>query len=338
MPVVALALSAPTRILPDHNLAITAAHTMDTAKPINAESLSIPIVMAIGEHHKHTTFIASGSTSKAFRVTTNQAEYVLRIANPNKSKQSSYGLDFHLRDQLHKQDLPVAKPVATHHTLALDTEHEWAFDEYCAGAHPARATITPPVSRQLGLLLSAMHGTPVSGFGRLAYSENRFMANDQQAVTGFLRRFESPWPFCAEPLDTHPLIRREPTLVKKLTALELPIRTLIERSEPAIIHSDLHEGQLLVVKDTLTALLDFNDAVVGRKELDLGSYLYFHGQHCLNQLLAGYTTCEPEKARLQRHAWLASILIALHHGNRGRMLNRPHRIAYAARFLKSALC
>jgi aminoglycoside phosphotransferase (APT) family kinase protein len=104
-----------------------------------------------------------------------------------------------------------------------------------------------------------------------------------------------------------------------------------------VVHSDLHERQLLTDGATLAAVLDFNDAVVGRLEWDFGSYLYFHGQDCLSDLLDGYTDDVSQKSRFADNALLAGILIALHHGNRGVLLGIPDRIQASAKFLKGWL-
>jgi len=46
---------------------------------------------------------------------------------------------------------------------------------------------------------------------------------------------------------------------------------------------------------------------------------------------------DTKKADLTAGAGLAAILIALHHGNRGKVLGRPHRIEASVRFLEEIL-
>ena len=133
-------------------------------------------------------------------------------------------------------------------------------------------------------------------------------------------------------------MQKSPALLRLLATLEPALISFVrDGATPAVIHSDLHERQLLQHDDRLTAVLDFNDAIVGRREWDFGSYLYFHGDTCLSDLVEGYTSDSDEKRSLTDQANLAAILIALHHGNRGVVLQRPHRVEAATRFLESRL-
>jgi len=303
----------------------------------DAQYIAASILNELGEKPCSTTFIEAGSTSKAYRIVSNRSDYVLRIASPNAGKLASFESDFQLRSALSKQGLAVAKPIATNQSFQLGIQAKWALDEYRMGNSPARGEITSRVSRQLGSVLRTLHELPVSGYGKLENSRDGFAGVAQTPESGFLTRFESPWPFSHRALDKHPAIRKCPSLNAKLRAFESALFALIRESEGVVAHSDLHEGQLLVFEGQLTALLDFNDVVVSAKEMDFGSYLYFHGHECLCHLLDGYSDDADEISQLQQRAELASILVALHHGNRGVILGRPHRIAAACHFLETIL-
>ena len=157
-------------------------------------------------------------------------------------------------------------------------------------------------------------------------------------MVGMLSRLEAPWPFGGSRLADHPAVRMRPSLARPLASLESELTAFVHQSKaPVVTHSDLHEGQLLQQEGTLTAVLDFNDAVVGRPEWDFGSYLYFHGDACLCDLVDGYAISADERKSTVQRATLAAILIALHHGNRGVALQRPHRIEASVRFLEIRL-
>ena len=316
------------------------------------QQLASQIVNALGETLLNTDFLESGSTSNAFKITTNQTRYVLRIANPNSGKSAAYESDFGIREQLWKQGLPVAQPIATNHSVAIDlpprgtadthanqtlSQETWALDVFCSGVHPQRGNISHEISSQIGSLLRSMHKLPVTGFGRLKNHREDFHGEADQPVQGILSRFESPWPFSSTALADHPAIQREPGIRHKLLGLENELSEFVTQSVPAVVHTDLHERQMLVVDGKLNALLDFNEAILARREWDLGSYLYFHGTDCLNDLLQSYSECEDEKKQLYHHARLAAILIALHHGNRGVVLGKPHRIDASLLFLQRVL-
>lgn len=302
-----------------------------------AELLSTQILDRLGEKQVSTTFLESGSTSNAFKVVSNHSKYVLRVASPHAGKTASYETDFQIRNSLFQECLPVAKPIATNESFQTDIPKKWALDEFREGSHPNRGSIPTLVSKQLGFLLQAMHELPVSAFGRLDNSRLRLAGVAETPESGLLTRFESPWPFTSASLDDHPCVGARPSLKVGLQRIKSDLTAFVQESKPAVVHSDIHEGQLLVLEGRLTALLDFNEAVAGRREWDLGSYLYFHGKQCLSDLLDGYSSSSIEKSDLTDRAVLASILVALHHGNRGAVLKRRHRIEASINFLQNIL-
>ena len=302
-----------------------------------ATSLCREIVKELGEQFVNVEYLEAGSTSRVYRVSTDHTNYILRIGFPHSGKPVSYESDFYIRNTLHKAGLSVARPVATNRSFKLSIRTIWSLDEYKEGTTAIRGRVAPAVSEQLGELLGELHRMPVSGYGRLENSRTEIVGEQQSPRSGLASRFESPWPFCSQELDVHPAIRVQPALKKKLLPLKAELYAFVREGSPSLVHSDLHEGQLLVSDDSLSALLDFNDAMVGRSEWDLGSYLYFHGAECFDALLDGYPSSPSDNAHLKEAALLSSLLIALHHGNRGVVLNRPHRIQASARYLEQAL-
>ena len=302
------------------------------------EVIAANAVMKFRERHISTVYLEAGSTSSVFRVSTDIAEYILRIASPRAGKFTSYESDFLIRNTIWNPNLPIAKPIATDQSFNTGMEAIWAIDEYREGSHPPRGNIDPVVSRQLGIFLQKLHSISVTGFGQLENSRDRLRGMAESPIAGLLTRFESPWPFSCESLKGHPSVRVQPLLEEKLKPLESELLKFAQNGTPAVIHSDLHERQLLEHNGELTAVLDFNDAIVGRREWDFGSYLYFHGDDCLSDLLDGYTVDGHEKADHIHRANLAAVIIALHHGNRGQILKRPHRIEASVSFLEKRLC
>lgn len=279
----------------------------------------------------------SGSTSSAFKISTDRTDYILRVSTPHGGKAASYESDFALRSSIWNEDLPIAKPIATNTSVEISINAIWAIDEFRTGSNPLRGKISRAVSNQLGELLRVIHSIPVSGHGLLENNRLKLRGVADTPEAGLLTRFESRWPFSPEPLTNHPSVREQPHLLEKLESLESVLFDFVNDGSPTLLHSDLHEGQLLESNGQLTALLDFNEAMVGSREWDLGSYLYFHGTQCFADLLDGYAHNSGERSEFTDKATCASLLIALHHGNRGVVLKRPHRIKASVRFLESML-
>ena len=297
-------------------------------------SIATAVMAAMAEPDPSTEFLEQGATSAAFRIKTAKHDYVLRVGAPRLGKGASYEVDYAIRAALHEAKQPVARPIATDRAIDIGRPERWALDAYREGHHPERAQISRSVALAIGALLRRLHELPTAGWGRLKDTRAEFLGASSTATEGMLYRLEAPWPFTDAALGDDPVVQLYPALAAHLAPLEDALRAFVEASDaPVVIHSDLHEKQLLQHDDKLTAVLDFNDAVAGRREWDFGSFQYFHGDVCLSHLIDGYTDDPDEKRSLSHHATTAAVLIALHHGNRGVVLQRARRTEAAAQFL-----
>ncbi|MEM7363932.1 MAG: aminoglycoside phosphotransferase family protein [Pseudomonadota bacterium] len=305
-----------------------------------AHSIELLARFALKEMQDSVTsieFIEDGSTSSAYRIRGEASDYVLRVPAIDGRKRATYESDFAIRQALAHDTDHVAGPLLTNEVVNDQRFGPWALDTFCRGTNPDRGKLPSKVARQLGALLRALHSLPVSGFGSLTNTRSELRGRFESRATGVLSRFESPWPFSNGPLAEHPCTQSNKRLVGELLALESDLREFVEQGEPSIVHSDLHEKQFLMDNDELVAVLDFNEAVALRSQWDLGSVLYFHGSECLEEVLHGYAPGAENDSSLIGSTRLAAILIALHHGNRGAILARPHRIESATAFLSAEL-
>jgi hypothetical protein len=127
------------------------------------------------------------------------------------------------------------------------------------------------VSRRLGGLLKSLHSFPASGYGQLKDTDTELAGGCDNPIDGMLTRLESPWPFTSAPLRDHPAVLDNPTLLDPLSSMQPRLSEFLADRNGVVVHSDLHERQLLTDGTTLAAVLDFNDAVVGRLEWDFGA-------------------------------------------------------------------
>lgn len=302
-----------------------------------ANTVSRHLAVEMGVRILSVRFLDSGSTSVVFRVSTSTQDLILKIASNTSDKAASYESDFLIRRSLWKSGGPVALPIAVSSMYAIGVHAQWAIDVHVEGKNPTRGKIPVHISNQLGKVLHRLHSLPVNGFGKLENANTQIRGRANDPLEGLLTRFESPWPFTDQSLSDNPAIQAIPCLEDKLRPLESDLQDFVSGDTCAVVHSDLHEGQVLVEGGELQALLDFNEAISARREWDFGSYLYFHGIGCLNDLLDGYTEDDEDKRNYINGAKLASLLIAMHHANRGKIKHLPYRIQAAAAFLDSAL-
>ena len=301
-------------------------------------TLAAKIVAELGYGMRSIEALESGATSRVFRLSSSAGEYVLRIANPNTGKQAKYECDYAIRKALHAKQHRIAAPIATHRDIRIPGGSiVWALDAYVAGASPPRGAVPAPVSQQIGKILRDLHALASTGYGPLENRRDQFSGLQDNAPDGLLRRFEQPWPLGPLALEHHPAVRQIRALEKPLRALKAELLRFSTNGARAVIHADLHEQQVLASGSELTALIDFNEALVARPEFDFGSYLYFHGEQCLADLLDGYGVTSGQQNPVRLDARLAAILIALHHGNRSVILQRPQRLAKVVAFLQEQL-
>jgi aminoglycoside phosphotransferase (APT) family kinase protein len=280
--------------------------------------------------------IETGSTSSAYKLQGEERYYVLRVPASNPRKRANYESDYLIRQKLSLAGQKVAAPINTNLTAKSQGFGIWSLDRFCDGEFPVRGKIQNEVSKQLGGLLRKLHTLPVHNFGMLEGNSGKLEGAWQNQKSGMLSRYESPWPFCSVPIKQHPAVKSNPLLMEAVVSIKDDLIRFLAEGTACITHSDLHEKQLLVQQGNLVALLDFNEAVALRREWDLGSFLYFHGRDCLQSLLDGYGA-QQDQQELFDGARLAAILIALHHGNRGEILHKKHRIEAATKFLSREL-
>ncbi len=302
----------------------------------NIQQVASYALATIDEDLVSLELIETGSTSSAFMAMGASGTYALRVPTPTARKSANYDIDYFVRAELSRVSDRIAKPLHTNLTANANEFGEWALDEFCAGKSPERAKIPREIACQLGVVLRHLHSLDVEGYGLISKSGPVLRGSSNTKKSGILSRFESPWPLGEDTLTAVPAVLLKPPLRDALIEIQNDLGAFLDGGDCAVIHSDLHEKQLLVHDNQLIALLDFNEVVALRPEWDLGSVLYFHGETCLEHVLEGYAP-EANRSVLADAARLAAILIALHHGNRGVILGRQHRIEASTKFLSAQL-
>jgi aminoglycoside phosphotransferase (APT) family kinase protein len=109
------------------------------------------------------------------------------------------------------------------------------------------------------------------------------------------------------------------------------------RTGTAVVHSDLHAGQLPLVEGRLAALLDFGDAVAGPPAWDIGSFAYFHGWALTAHVLDAYTQDATKRPRIREEARHFAVVFALSHAASSVTRSQPARMEGALRYLRENL-
>ena len=296
------------------------------------------IMDACGFPDSEIRFLATGATSEVWAVHAAGQHFALRIAIPNPWEPCYYEAEFAVRELLHRVDGRVARPISTNRDVDAGVDVEWCLDEFIDGASGRGRELPEAACRDLGELLARLHRLPVEGFGLLQNRRDKLAGSADNARAGVLQRLAEPWPIAGKPLEQHPLAAERPDLVPLLAPLEPGLLALVADDRPAAVaHSDLHDGQILLVGDRLRALLDFGDAVAGPVCWDLASFGYFHGWDRTLWVLEAYTRDPVERERLLHEARLFAVVLALHHASRSVTLGQPQRMQGAVRYVSENL-
>ena len=94
-------------------------------------------------------------------------------------------------------------------------------------------------------------------------------------ATGLIRWAERPfWPLDGSRLTDHPAIGEHPALVTAMEEHSNEVRARLLGGPVSILHSDLHEGNVLDVEGALT-IIDFGEALVGPVAWDIAAVGFF---------------------------------------------------------------
>ena len=294
------------------------------------------IVAACGIDPLAIHYLASGAESLVWEIRTASERFTLRIASPRPGESSSYESEFAIRRRLFDLGGRVPEPIRTNRDVETGLSLDWSLDRFVDG-EPG-LSLPLQACRDLGTLLAKLHSLPVEGFGLLENRRDMLIGSRPDLRAGILSRLAHPWPFTGDSLEDHAIAPAAPDLVPTLRNLEPEILRVAEQPTAiAVLHSDLHAGQLLLSEGRLMALIDFGDAVAGPPGWDIASFAYFHGWELTEHLLGGYTSDTGWRRALKEEARLFTVVIALHHAGRAQPLNQPQRMEGAIHYLMANL-
>ena len=309
---------------------------MGVQNRVDESDLLQEILQPLGLSPAEHVFLAQGSVSRAWLVHYGRDRFVLRLAQPHPGKTPSFEVDTLLRRKLHERGSPVAEPIATgtHHSSASHGI-PWALDRFMEGQTYPRGELPASICRAIGVFLAQLHELTGPGYGLLRDSGTSLHGQADEPREGILTRLQDPWPDA--PLDDHPLAVEAPELRKELPAIASEVIRVALDDAGVVTHTDLHERQFLCANETLGAVLDFSDAVIGPAIWDIASFGYFHGWGAADSLLEGYGAPAGRHKETKRDAAYFAILIAMHHLSRSRTLRKPERARFAASRLRASL-
>jgi aminoglycoside phosphotransferase (APT) family kinase protein len=155
------------------------------------------------------------------------------------------------------------------------------------------AELDPGRIEQIALFLRTLHAIPVVGFGPVvpdgdgAGAPLRGVATERRAGLRAWMGGAPLWPFDESRLQAHPALLDRPELRTALEAATAQIDAAERAGQAGLVHSDLHEENILDDNGHL-AFLDFGEAFIGATDWEFASLAYFLGWPVADRVLDAY--------------------------------------------------
>lgn len=295
------------------------------------------VVRMAGLRYESKALLDSGSSSEVWMAQTSIGAVVVRFLASKNGIAPRIDFETTVRRRLHDDGVRVAKPIASSHEFtSVSHPRAWIVDEYICGHTYPRGKLPDSVCADLARVLIRVHDIEGRGFGLpLDRSELRGTADSVEA--GLETRFDNPWPLGSLTIDQHPISEADDAIVDRMKCLEAELRLGLRVSASRLVHSDLHERQMICNRARLAGLIDFGDAMFADPAWDFASLHYFHGERALDSILSAYEPNGTTRKLLAERARLFSLCIACHHAMRSQRLDKPHRMKAAIAHLNKML-
>lgn len=296
------------------------------------------VIRMAGLRFVSKTRLQSSPSSEVWFVRANRGNVVVRFLGSKNGFEPRIAFEATVRRRLHDEGIPVAKVIATSQDFSEVTHSRpWIIDEHLLGKTHLRGKLPNGICADLANVLIHLHDIEGHGFGRAEHCDELRGIADSIEI-GLATRFDNPWPLGSLTIDQHPISQAGKRIGDRLRDFESKILEHLHDSPSRVVHSDLHEGQMICCDSQLAGLIDFGDSMLADPAWDFASLYYFHGDRVLDTVISTYEPKGITRTVLAQRARLFSICIACHHATRSKRLAKPHRMDAAITHLHRVLC
>ena len=265
---------------------------------------------ATGEVCSSVEFLYDGASSRAWKVTSAQRCFVVRMMLPSVDRPTTYQSELALFRLLERMDVPVPTTIACYKDMTIPgVDNPWAITELVEGNAIGSGPLTSEVASQLGEALAKVHSLPVSGFGRLAEQQTGINGQQNSPGDGILARYcyGAIWPFDDSSLTDNAAKHHLATLDSRIRQHEKSIRQIVEDRDVALVHSDIHGKHIFVKNNRLSGIIDFGAAFIGVPDWEFGRLGFELGWNPVKAILDAYLAHTHRAVRLERIYLLALV-------------------------------
>jgi aminoglycoside phosphotransferase (APT) family kinase protein len=241
--------------------------------------------------------LPDGLSSHAWRVRPIARDLVLRLPVNVEDGVGTYPIEHALLARLTELGARVPAPIQGSWLIAGWSAGPFSLTAFVPGVR-LRPESSAWAAAGIAAFLRRLHSIPATGFGPLAQSEGRLIGRSGHAEAGLVAAFEGLplWPFGGVQLADHPALVDRPELASAIEGHAPAIRRAALDGHPVIVHSDLHEENVLE-DDGRLGFIDFGECFVGAAGWDIAAIAYFGGWPLAARVLAAYRD-EPPPTRI----------------------------------------
>lgn len=154
---------------------------------------------------------------------------------------------------------------------------------------PLRPESASWAAPQVATFLRQLHSLTITGHGPLDAPDGQLAGGSAEAEAGLLAAFAGQplWPFGGASLAAHPALGDRPGMIAAIETHASAIRRAAVAGPPVIVHSDLHEENILE-DDRRLGFLDVGECFVGAAGWDFAALAYFGGWPWAGRILVAY--------------------------------------------------
>ena len=245
--------------------------------------------------------LGSGLASEAWLVHADGPALALRIATDPSDPPDTYRTEHALMARLAGLGARVPVPMSGNWQLDGWRLAPFSLTSFLPGV-PLQANASEWAAGPLATFLRLLHGIPVTGAGRLVEIEGQLRGESEDMEGGLVAAFYGYplWPFGTARLEVHPALALRPELVALVAGQAAAIRQAALEGPGVIVHSDLHEENILQDGHQL-GFIDFGEAFIGSPAWEFAAMAYFGGWSLADRTLTAYLA-----DRRDEPAWRAS--------------------------------
>lgn len=254
--------------------------------------------------------LGAGLASEAWRVG-REPWFALRIAREWPGAGSTYEMEHAIMGRLAASGARVPRPVRGSWQLDGWAGPQFSLTTGLDGA-PLAVEARHRAVPALAAFLRLLHRQAIAGYGALSLDDGRLHGRQPSMAAGLVAWAGHPlWPLAEASLDTHSALADRAWVRAQLEGRAPAVRIALDRRPGVLLHSDLHEENVLDSSGTL-GIIDFGQALIGPAAWEFAALAYFMDWSSADAVLAAYTRDATELTRLRTDATAIGLCFGVH--------------------------